>query len=1034
MFKDINPHLKISEIELEILKHWEDNQIFEKSVKNREGQEKFIFYDGPPFANGLPHYGHMMQQALKDATTRYWTMKGYYVPRVNGWDCHGLPVEYEIEKELELSGRKDIEDYGVENFNNKCRESVFRYTSEWKQVMKRIARLVDYDNGYATLNNDYMESIWWVFKEIWDKGLIFESHKSMHVCPRCETTLSNFEVNLGYKDVTDFSTTAKFKVKDEDYSILAWTTTTWTLPGNVALAIGKDIEYVIVKYKDENLLLAKDLVEKTFGEEEYEIVREVKSEELVGKYYEPLFDYYQDLPEDKWKIFTADFVNTEEGTGIVHIASGYGEDDYNLSMENGLPLIQHVSIDGSFKEEVKEFAGKFCKGQDQNIANLLDQKGKLFKTVNYRHSYPHCWRCDSPLINYATEAWFVKVTEVKDQLIANNKKINWTPSHIQEGRFGKWLENVRDWNISRNRFWGCPIPIWECEGCDKKECISSVEELKEKSVGNKLPMRDGELDLHKPYIDKIELGCDCGTTMKRVPQVLDCWFESGAMPYAQMHYPFENKEEFEKNFPADFIAEAMDQTRGWFYTLNVLSTILFNQPAFHNVICTGILLAGDGEKLSKRKKNYPDPSELFATKGADSMRFYLYQSPVVVGESARFSDDHVDEILKKVTLTLWNTVSFFVTYAKIDNFEPQEGSGNSENKLDQWIVSELNSLIQDVTDSMERYNFPQATRPIMAFIDNLSNWYIRRSRRRFWKSENDNDKEQAYQTLYYVLTTLSKVMAPFMPFISDKIFRSLTNNESVHLEDYPKADESLINKGLIDEIALTRKVVNLGLAVRAKAKIKVRQPLSKAQIVLPTDIDKNILEPQLNNIIEELNIKEIQFITDPEKIAEKTVQPNAKILGPKYGNEVQKIFVAAKKGEFTINEDSTIEIAGFNLSPEELTISYQAKEGFDVESDKGTLVSLDTNITEELKQEGTSREVIRLIQDLRKTADYNVDDRIYVYANSEESAINDALTNFADKIKAETLAIELQQKGEFQWDQEGTYEIDGFKIKIAVRK
>ncbi|MEK7085616.1 MAG: isoleucine--tRNA ligase, partial [Patescibacteria group bacterium] len=595
------------------------------------------------------------------AVTRYWTMKGYYVPRTIGWDCHGLPVEYEIEKELGLSGRKAIVDYGVENFNAKCRDSVFRYTKEWLELLKRVGRWADFSQSYATLDNNYMESIWWVFKQIWDKGMVYTGFKSMHVCPRCETPLSNFEVSQGYKDVTDLSLTVKFKLKEDalkaikakekDVYVLAWTTTPWTLPGNVALAFGKKIQYVKVSAKTEDgkeevYIVAQQLADAVLGDGKYVIIEKIDPKKLIGKHYEPLFDYYlnAELPGEMYVINLADFVTTEDGTGVVHIAPMFGEDDYNFGQEHGYAQIQHVNMDGTFRPEVKDFAGKFVKGQDLNIATFLNEKGLLFKKHNFKHSYPHCWRCDTPLLNYSTRSFFIKVTEIAARLLKNNKKIHWQPSHIKDGRFGKWLEGVRDWSISRNRFWGCAIPVWECD-CGNQVCVGSIEELKELSHG-KLPMNKGEIDLHKPYIDDVTIKCTtCSADMRRVPDVLDCWFESGSMPYAQLHYPFENKAEFENNFPANFIAEGLDQTRGWFYTLHVLSTILFNKPAFQNVIVNGILLAADGEKLSKRKKNYPDPNLLFETHGVDSTRYFLYSSTAPLAEDVRFSEKHVGEIV-----------------------------------------------------------------------------------------------------------------------------------------------------------------------------------------------------------------------------------------------------------------------------------------------------------------------------------------------------------------------------------------------------
>ena len=1048
MFKKVNPKQSFPEVEKEMLKYWEENKIFEKSVKQREGKEKYVFFDGPPFANGLPHYGHMLANVIKDAVTRYWSMKGYYVPRRNGWDCHGLPVEYEIEKELEMSGRKDVVDYGVEKFNAKCRESVFRYTKEWEETLKRLARWVDFTDNYATLDNTYMETIWWIFKQIWDKKLVYTGHKAMHVCPRCETPLSNFEVSQGYKDVTDLSATVKFKLKEDalkalgtkekDVYVLAWTTTPWTLPGNVALAFGKKIEYIMVAGKDSDekdgvFILAKELAEKVFGEGNYVEIEKVDQKKLVDAHYEPLFDYYDEQDEGKLYVMgLADFVTTEDGTGVVHIAPMFGEDDYEFGKDNNLGQIQHVKMDGTFTEDVKDFAGKFVKGQDLNIAIHLHEKGLLFAKQNYKHSYPHCWRCDTPLLNFATRSFFIEVTRLKEKMLKTNKEIHWQPEHIKDGRFGKWLEGARDWAISRNRFWGCAIPVWECE-CGEQVCIGSVDELKEKA--GRLPERDGELDLHKPYIDDMTFKCTtCGDEMKRVQDVFDCWFESGAMPYAQLHYPFENKEKFEDNFPAHFIAEGLDQTRGWFYTLHVLAAVLFDKPAFKNVIVNGIILAADGEKLSKRKKNYPDPKELFDSKGVDSMRYFLLSSPAALADDVRFSEAHVEEIVKKFTLTLWNTYSFFVTYANIDKFEPSKDykAFQPSHKLDRWILSELNSLIKNVTEQMDGYNLPKSTRPMLDFLENLSNWYVRRSRRRFWKSENDKDKDQAYQTLYIVLVEFVKVLAPFMPYIADEIYQNLTSEESVHLADWPKPNETLIDDKLNEEIHTVRTIVKLGHSVRAKARIKVRQPLQKAGIALPEGISKEVIDTHKEVIMEELNVKELEFIAEAGDIVEQSVIPNAKILGPKYGKDVQFIIQKVKAGEYELG-DNSIKVGEFELMGDEIEIGFKGKEGYDVESAEGIVVALDTEISEDLRKEGYARDVVRMVQELRKEADYQVDDRIYVSVESS-GAVDEAVTQFADYIKTETLADELQQSGDFEWDKEKEVKFNDIPVKIAVRK
>lgn len=1029
-------------MERNILEFWEKNHIFEKSVEMRKGKPKFVFFDGPPFANGLPHYGHILAQSLKDAVTRYWNMKGYYVPRTNGWDCHGLPVEYEVEKELNLSGKKDIEKMGIAEFNAKCRESVFRYTKEWETLLKRIARWVDFGNSYATLNNEYIESIWWVFKQIWLKDMVYQGHKTMQICPRCETPLSNFEVSQGYKDVTDLSTTVKFELAGEPGTyFLAWTTTPWSSVSVTGLAVNKNIDYVKVQTENGNYILAAKRLEAVFAgtELKYVVVDQFKGDKIAGKKYKHLFDYYKNHPavlksKNVFHTVFADYVSDGEGTGIVTINGAFGEEDMQSALKNDIPIINNIKMDGTYTDEVKDFAGKFVKGQEQNIAEYLKKRNLLFKKENYRHSYPHCWRCDTPLLNYATKSWFIKVTDLKPRLLKNNKKIHWQPEHIQGGRFGKWLEGARDWAISRNRFWGCPMPLWQC-GNHHTVCVASIDELKELSGGH-LPLRDGKLDLHKPYIDEITGRCHCGKILRRIPEVLDCWFESGSMPYAQLHYPFENKQEFEDNFPANFIAEGLDQTRGWFYTLHVLASILFDKPAFKNVIVNGILLAADGEKLSKRKKNYPDPNVLFETKGVDSTRMFLYTSTAPLAEDVRFSEKHVNEMVKKFSLPLWNSYSFFVTYANIDQWNPKKMKKNFKpiHKLDQWILSELHELIQVVVEAMDNYNLTAATRPMLDFVENLSNWYIRRSRRRFWKSENDDDKFDAYQTLYLILLDFSRLLAPFTPYLADEIYRNLTGEASVHLTDWPKTNKRLIKIALNSEMAVVRKIVTLGHCVRDKANIKVRQPLATIQIGLPKGIDRQMVLVQKEVICEELNVKNLQILEDVQEVVSRVVLPNARLLGPKYGKDVQKIIQQARIGDFEILHDGRVKVEKFILEPEEVTVGFQGKKGFDVASEAGISVVLDTVVTDELKAEGYARDIVRFIQDLRKEAGYNVDDRIYIMISSADDPIRGAVTRFADYISRETLALELRQKGDMEWDKEKLVDIEGVEVKIAVRK
>lgn len=840
--------MNIPEIEKTILDFWRRNEIFEKTLEKTKKGKPYIFYDGPPFATGTPHYGHIVASLMKDMVPRYWTMQGYHIERKWGWDCHGLPIENIVEEELGLEHKKDIEAIGVDKFNETARSKVLKYVNEWKKVIERLGRWVDMENAYHTMDLSFMESVWWVFKQLWDKKLIYEGYKSMHICPRCETTLSQHEVSDNYKDIEDISVIAKFELADElGTYILAWTTTPWTLAGNVALAIGKHINYVKVQSNDGKYILAEQNLTAIFGDKEHKIIEQLKAKDLENKKYNPLFDYYLDVDmlnkENLYTIQLADFVTTEDGTGVVHIAPAFGEDDMNLGKKKNLPFIQHVKIDGQITEEVKDFAGLEVKPKsnpqstDKKIIEFLENKNLVFKTEKFIHSYPFCYRCESPLLNYATSSLFVNVTELKDKMLKDAKKINWVPEHIKEGRFGKWLGGARDWSISRQRFWGSVIPIWVCDKCKEKKVIGSIKELEELS-GKKIT------DLHKHFVDKITFKCECGGTMKRIPDVLDCWFESGSMPYGQMHYPFENKEKFEKNFPAQFIAEGVDQTRAWFYYLHVLAVAIKDSEAFKNVVVNGMVLAEDGKKMSKHLNNYPDPMDVFEKHGADAVRYYLATSPVMKADDLCFSEKGVDEVVKKVLLILLNVLSFYKMFAS-----EEEANTKSRNVLDKWILSKIESLKKQITDGYNKYDLNEATRPIVGFIDDLSTWYLRRSRERF-KSEN---KKEAVQTLKYVLLELSKIIAPVMPFIADYIYKELNGGkESVHLEDWPEIEKKLIDEKLEEKMKQVREICSLALQKRMEAGIKIRQPLGKLQI------PKYKLEDGLFDLIkDEVNIKEV---------------------------------------------------------------------------------------------------------------------------------------------------------------------------------
>ena len=1016
MYKPVDPKVSFPTMEEEVLAFWQTNRIFERSIEQRDGAPQFVFYDGPPFATGLPHFGHFVPGTIKDIVPRYQTMKGKRVERRFGWDCHGLPVEYEMEKQLGISGASQIEEYGVAKFNEACRGIVLRYTNEWRQVVTRMGRWVDFDHDYKTMDPTYMETIWWVFKRLWEKGLIYEGHYILPYSPALATPLSNFEVNLGgYHDVDDPAITVRFKMLDAaDTYFLAWTTTPWTLPSNLGLAVGPNVEYVRVVDGDKRYILAESRLAAYYrNADEYTVEARFKGSELQGAAYEPLFPYFAELAaQGAFRVHCGDFVTTEDGTGIVHIAPGFGEDDYNVLRESGLPVVVPLDPEARFVEPVTDFAGLFVKDADKPIIERLKAEGKLVKRETYRHSYPFCYRTKKPLIYRAVSSWFVNIDKVKASMLAANDRVRWVPGHLQKGRFGKWLEGARDWAISRNRYWGNPIPVWRADKGDHIEVIGSREELHAKS-GVWVD------DLHKHIVDEITWPAPDGQgTMRRVSEVLDCWFESGAMPYAQNHYPFDNKEFFEANFPADFICEGLDQTRGWFYTLTVLAAALFDSPAFENCVVNGLVLAPDGKKMSKSERNYTDPAEVINRFGADALRLFLMNSAVVRAEDLKYSDDGVKEVLKTVIIPFWNAYSFFVTYANIDKVKPTGACEEVDNPLDRWILSETERLVALVTEQLDAYELQRAIEPIVAFIDTLNNWYIRRSRRRFWKSENDADKSQAYETLYGVLMRLVQVAAPIIPFITEEIYRNLRTEsmpESVHLCDYPVADESRRDLELERKMAVTRQAVSMGRALRTMHSLKNRQPLAAMHLVTRDEEAKRVLREMEDIIREELNVKELVFRENEEELVEYSAKANFRVLGPQLGNKVKAasavIEQLSAKEIQQLMEGSTLslELDGntFDLTIESVLVQRTEKENLKVLNEGSLTVALDPRITEDLRQEGIVRDLIRAVQNRRKESNLEVTDRIVLLLQGS-AEFTAAVESCEEYLTGETLCVEIR--------------------------
>ena len=1051
MYNKVSTNMNFVEREKEIEKFWRDNDIFRKSMENRKEGETYTFYDGPPTANGKPHIGHVLTRVIKDMIPRYQTMKGKMVPRKAGWDTHGLPVELEVEKLLGLDGKEQIEEYGLDPFIKKCKESVWKYKGMWEDFSETVGFWADMDNPYVTYDDNFIESEWWALKQIWDKKLLYKGFKIVPYCPRCGTPLSSHEVAQGYKDVKERSAIARFKVKDEDAYILAWTTTPWTLPSNVALCVNPNETYVKVKagdgytyYMAEALLdsVLGKLADEENGVKAYEILETYKGSDLENKEYEPLFDFAKDIIAKQHKkayYVTCDtYVTMGDGTGVVHIAPAFGEDDAQVGRKYDLPFVQLVNGKGEMTEETS-YAGVFCKKADPMVLKDLEEKGLLFDAPKFEHSYPHCWRCDTPLIYYARESWFIKMTAVKDDLVRNNNTVNWIPESIGKGRFGDWLENIQDWGISRNRYWGTPLNVWECE-CGHQECIGSRAELAEKS-GNP---EAAQVELHRPYIDAVTIKCpDCGKEMHRVPEVIDCWFDSGAMPFAQHHYPFENKEVFEQQFPAKFISEAVDQTRGWFYSLMAESTLLFNKAPYENVIVLGHVQDENGQKMSKSKGNAVDPFEALEQYGADAIRWYFYinSAPWLPN---RFHGKAVQEGQRKFMSTLWNTYAFYVLYAEIDQFDATKYTLDYEKLpvMDKWLLSKLNTLVKTVDENLGNYRIPEAARALDSFVDEMSNWYVRRSRDRFWAKGMEQDKINAYMTLYTALVTVAKTAAPMIPFMTEDIYQNLVRNldptapESIHLCDFPVANEQHIDKELEDNMEAVLKIVVIGRACRNTANIKTKQPIGKMYVKADFALSEYFVE-----IIEdELNVKNVEFTEDVSAFTSYTFKPQLRTVGPKYGKYLKQIqqTLASLDGNqamVKLKAEGALKLDNISdevvLCEEDLLISMAQKEGYVSDSEGGVTVVLDTNLTPELIEEGMVREIISKLQTMRKEADFEVTDRIHVtYSGSDK--VGEIFEKYGENIKTVVLADTVTEGTTDGYQKE--WKINGETVLLGVQK
>lgn len=1014
--------------EEEILKEWEEKKIFEKVREKNRGKRRFIFLEGPPTANGMPHMGHALTRAVKDLVLRYKSMNGYEIyPWIAGWDCHGLPVEIEVEKKLGINSKREIEKFGVKEFNRLCRESVFKYRDEWIKMSKRIGFWIDFNRAYVTMEDYYIESVWWALKNIYEQGLLVKDYKVVPYCPRCGTPLSSHEVAQGYRETKDPSVYVKFKVKDEDAYFLVWTTTPWTLPSNLLLAVGEDIDYALVEYEGERYYIAKARIKEVLGEAK--IIREMKGSDLKGKRYERLIPYVP-VEHDAFYVTTADFVSTEDGTGIVHIAPAFGEDDYLLCKREGVPLIKPVNEEGKFTDT--PWKGMFVKDADPHIIQWLKEQGKLFRKGTVKHTYPFCWRCDTPLLYYALDTWYILMSKKRDDLLRNNESVNWKPEHLKHGRFGNFLEDVKDWALSRNRYWGTPLPIWKCPSGhvfipgSKKELLANVE--------GEIPE---DFELHRPWVDDITVKCPvCGAPMKREPYLIDVWFDSGSAPFAQFHYPHENEGDFKNAFPVDFITEGIDQTRGWFYTLMAISTLVFNRAPYKNVLTLGLILDEDGEKMSKSKGNAVDPMDVMNNVGADAMRLYLYASPV--WKSRRFSENLVREYMQRTIYTLWNVVQFFKKNAELDGYRGE--IWEIRNELDMWLLSRLNTTIKDVRRYLDSYDIHLATRAIERFIDELSNWYVRRSRRRFWREEMSDDKRSAYTALFTTLRTLSLLMAPFTPFFAEIIYRETFGpKESVHLEDYPVADDGMIDERLEEEMNVAIRIAEAGRRARQIANVKLRQPLRMMQISCD-DKYARIVEKFLDVLKEEVNVKDIR-VGRISGMSQLSLRINYRSLGPRLKGDLKKV-VEYLKG-MDVEEvarkirDGGLEILGHTLGPEDVEVYEKPLEGVQAVEVEGlpVVVYLDTNVDEELRLEGLAREIIRRIQTMRKEMDLDYDAKIRTRYEAGGS-LKKAIERFRDYIMEETQSVSLDRLHvEEEEDKEGYHKdwvIEGEKISIWI--